>query len=550
MGQINTNNYPTVDSLTDTDLLIVENATHGTGTTTPKQLRENAIGTDPLQTTAQTVTGAINELKNSGSLPENPLSIAHGGTGNSNGYIRTGQATGTTVGTGSTIEGHNNTGAGTYCHAEGTSTTASNDSAHSEGEHTLASSTASHAEGSHSTASGVGAHSEGSAYIDFDSGNYVGNTASGEGAHAEGMGTTASGTASHTEGYGTSASGNYSHASGGSTTAGYAYQTVVGKINDNKSSTLFEVGNGTGANARSNAFEVYSDGKISCDNGSSKFQFTQSSGVDGYNDASGTFHAFGSGGASTLSDLTDTSISSPTNGQVLGYNSTSSKWENQNASGGGNTVSKTRYQISSSSWSSSANSDGYYSKTISLSPSIKSSPNVYIAGSSSTAQPTATQKRMYAMVERCALSASGATLTLYAKTKPTSSFYIWVEGEEGTASANLVGNIVSPNERITISTSDECIVGTYDGKPLFCRAYTGTVTENTSTGKGILQLTIDTNISSYLVDVSPVVVQLRSTARRAYVGQYAVAEGAFYSGEINASEIGKTAQVIFWYTKS
>lgn len=64
MGQINTNNYPTVDSLADADLLIVENAIHGTGTTTPKQLRENAIGTTPLQTTAQTVTGAINELKN------------------------------------------------------------------------------------------------------------------------------------------------------------------------------------------------------------------------------------------------------------------------------------------------------------------------------------------------------------------------------------------------------------------------------------------------------------------------------------------------------
>ena len=63
MGQINTNNYPTVDSLADADLLIVENATNGTGTTTPKQLRENAIGTDTLQTSAQTVTGAINELK-------------------------------------------------------------------------------------------------------------------------------------------------------------------------------------------------------------------------------------------------------------------------------------------------------------------------------------------------------------------------------------------------------------------------------------------------------------------------------------------------------
>ena len=36
----------------------------------------------------------------------------------------------------------------------------------------------------------------------------------------------------------------------------------------------------------------------------------------------------GSGGSSTLFDLTDTTISSPTNGEVLMYNSTSGKWEN------------------------------------------------------------------------------------------------------------------------------------------------------------------------------------------------------------------------------
>lgn len=420
MGQINTNNYPTVSSLADADLLIVENATHGTGTTTPKQLRENAIGTDPLQTTAQTVTGAINELKNSGSLPENPLSITHGGTGNTDGYIRTGQKANTTMGISATAEGANNTTSGAYSHAEGHSNTASgnyshvegrlstasaytahaegantiasNDSAHSEGEHTLASSTASHAEGFRSTASGIGAHSEGSAYVDFDTGNYVGNTASGEGAHAEGMGTTASGTASHTEGYGTTASGNYSHASGGSTTAGYAYQTVVGKINDNKSSTLFEVGNGTGANARSNAFEVYSDGKTSWDNGSSKFQFTQNNGSDGYYDASGTFHAFGSGG-------------------------------------GGSTMSKTRYTISSSSWSASANASGYYTYSVTLNPTLSTSfcPNVSLSGSGDSTIWTDTQKSQYDLIDHYDNTATN-TLVLYAKTKPTSTFYIYVEG--------------------------------------------------------------------------------------------------------------------------
>lgn len=324
------------------------------------------------------------------------------------------------------VEGRRNLASAYTAHAEGASTTANNDSAHAEGEHTLSSSTASHAEGSHSTASGVGAHSEGSYYTDFDTGNIVGNTASAEGSHAEGIGTSASGTASHSEGYGTSASGNYSHASGGSTTAGYAYQTVVGKINDNKSSTLFEVGNGTGANARSNAFEVYSDGKISCDNGSSKFQFTQNNGSDGYYDASGVFHAFG---------------------------------------GSGNTVSKTRYQISSSSWSSSANADGFYTLTATLNPAIGSSPDVYIAGNADGTQPTDTEKGQFAYVKRCKVN--GSTLTLYASSKPSSTFYIWVEGVNGTGSGDIVGNVIQPNGESSgggVSLSDFTAIPIYNNR--------------------------------------------------------------------------------------
>lgn len=47
----------------------------------------------------------------------------------------------------------------------------------------------------------------------------------------------------------------------------------------------------------------------------------------------------GGGGASDLDDLGDVNISSPSNGQVLTYNSASSKWVNANASGGGGGVS-------------------------------------------------------------------------------------------------------------------------------------------------------------------------------------------------------------------
>lgn len=42
--------------------------------------------------------------------------------------------------------------------------------------------------------------------------------------------------------------------------------------------------------------------------------------------------------SASLADLTDTNISSPTNGQALLYNTTTSKWVNGNVSGGGGDV--------------------------------------------------------------------------------------------------------------------------------------------------------------------------------------------------------------------
>ena len=55
-----------------------------------------------------------------------------------------------------------------------------------------------------------------------------------------------------------------------------------------------------------------------------------------YLSALGLNSAGGGGGASSLDDLQDVDISSPTNGQALVYNATSGKWENQ-AIGGGST---------------------------------------------------------------------------------------------------------------------------------------------------------------------------------------------------------------------
>ena len=46
----------------------------------------------------------------------------------------------------------------------------------------------------------------------------------------------------------------------------------------------------------------------------------------------------GGGGSSTLAGLNDVSLTSPTDGQLLGYNGTSHKWENVNGGGGGSST--------------------------------------------------------------------------------------------------------------------------------------------------------------------------------------------------------------------
>ena len=243
-----------------------------------------------------------------GGLPETPLSIAHGGTGNTVGYIQTGRAGNTTIGAGATIEGGENEASGEVSHAEGSYNVASGNNSHAEGHQTTASYLFAHAEGYSTTASEQAAHAEGR-----------NTTASGEASHAEGSGTTASSTGAHAEGVSTTASGNYSHAGGATSvasgswsfahgvkaTAGYDAQSVFGNRNNNKSNTLFEVGNGrwdvdTSSEIYSNAFEVYRDGKASWDNGLTKFQFTAQNGEKGYIDESGTFNAFGGG---TIGDV-------------------------------------------------------------------------------------------------------------------------------------------------------------------------------------------------------------------------------------------------------
>ena len=161
-------------------------------------------------------------------------------------------------------EGSNSVALGTSSHAEGIQATANGDASHSEGNNTQAIGHHSHSEGNTTIATGMASHAEGygtQAKKDF-SHTEGGNTiADGAMAHAEGNEAKAFGEASHAEGYNTVASGDASHAGGWYTIAGQVAQTVIGAYNDNKSNTIFEVGNGSGESSRANAFVVLKDGR-------------------------------------------------------------------------------------------------------------------------------------------------------------------------------------------------------------------------------------------------------------------------------------------------
>lgn len=250
--------------------------------------------------------------------------------------------------------------------------------------------------------------------------------------------------------------------------------------------------------------------------------------VDGqYAMVRGVLRYNGGSGASALSDLTDTTITTPSNGQALVYNGATQKWENQavsvgvtdvswdstnkilkqtkngtasnvvygstildgltssqvttalgytppqqdtnthrpikvngtqvlgdnvtpldlvagsnvtitnsggtvqiSSSGGGSgtTMSKTRYQVQASSWSSTT-TDGYYTYAVSLSPSLSDSysPNIFLADNSSIdPTPTASEVEAFECIDRAYMQSN--VLELYAKVKPTSNFYIWIAG--------------------------------------------------------------------------------------------------------------------------
>lgn len=214
----------------------------GTGATTASGALTN-LGVDTALSNK-----ADKDLSNvTGMIP-----ITAGGTGNASGYIRTGQKSGTTIGSYATCEGDDTTASSNSAHAEGYNTTASGMYSHAEGANTTASGNYSHAEGNSTTASGTYSHAEGDT-----------TTASGNYAHAEGWNTTASGNFAHAEGQATAAKGYYSHATGYHTAANF-YQTVVGRYNVEKGSTLsyttdsgyLIVGCGTSSSATANCLRA------------------------------------------------------------------------------------------------------------------------------------------------------------------------------------------------------------------------------------------------------------------------------------------------------
>ena len=215
----------------------------GGGASTLADLTDTTI-TTPTASQPLTYDATSSKWINGGVIP-----TANGGTGNAVGYIQTGKKSNTTAGTRVTIEGTNNEVTNTNSHAEGESNKITGYDSHAEGFTNTVSGNNAHAEGGVNTASGHYSHAEG-----------LQNKAQNQDAHAEGINTTASGSHSHTQNNYTTASGENSSAAGEHTTAGYKNQFVIGKYNDNKSTNIFEVGNGTGANAKVNVFEVDGSG--------------------------------------------------------------------------------------------------------------------------------------------------------------------------------------------------------------------------------------------------------------------------------------------------
>ena len=173
----------------------------------------------------------------------------------------------------------------------------------------------------------------------------------------------------------------------------------------------------------------------------------------------------------TLHDLTDVAISLPSDGQVLTYNNSTSKWTNQsiptptvdaddvsydNTSSGltatnvqdaidevntkvgtkasttdvNNKHKVTNLSVTTSGWTTDTTSQSgstLYKKQVSLSH-VYANPSVDIGAASGSVLPTTAQQEAYDLVQYVTVDTTVPCLYLYASEIPTDGFYINVEG--------------------------------------------------------------------------------------------------------------------------
>lgn len=183
--------------------------------------------------------GSLNDL-------EGVLDIAHGGTGNSTGYVTAGLAPRVNIGEKATAEGNYTYAIGQYSHCEGSDTVARAFATHAEGMASRAESAYSHAEGYSCITSGNYSHAEGN---NSRTGAFY--------AHAEGNYTEATAPSAHSEGLNTKA-GNYASHAGGK----YNSDMAQDASEESNAGDAFAIGNGTSSTGNSNCFRINYSGEV------------------------------------------------------------------------------------------------------------------------------------------------------------------------------------------------------------------------------------------------------------------------------------------------
>lgn len=397
------------------------------------------------------------------------LPITHGGTGNALGYIRTGQKANTTAGTAATAEGSDNTISGNYSHAEGQLNSATGNYTHAGGYYNTA---------GYPYQTVVGRFNNNQMTTLFEVGNGTGTTDRKNALEVYSTGDVVIDGQLYVGS--TIYDMNHNAISAVEANPSGSATTPLSKLK--VADTIFSVGGGVSDVAwdATNKKLTKTAGGTTSDivtgatilNGLTSAQVTTALGYTPPTQDTNTHRPIQVNGSQILGNnttalnlkagsnmsitnssgtvtftATDTNTHRPiqVNGsQVLGDNTTALNLKagtnvtlsssggdvTISASGGGSgaSMSKTRYTVYYSSWSTSQGG-GYYTYNLALSTQLNVNypPNVYISGSGNTTEPSDTQKNMYDLLKVCNLTASN-NLVLYAKKKPTSTFYIYVEG--------------------------------------------------------------------------------------------------------------------------